>query len=226
MQITVKSIKVLKEGKSEFGEWTLVGITTDEDVQYTTLAKEAGLISPGVTLKITNMDKDEQNRESFKKFEYVTGGPKAETASKIDKAPSPYQGEMTPELWSEKDRITRTSIEGQNALTNLTNLTVAGIKLEDCPSLLSNALRAKIGGFTEVVASNPNPSKPVESTPKTQAKKETKEEAPTFKNIGEVLNAYVKKGGTREEALEIWGVKESDDLSKLNLIEAWEAVNA
>ena len=72
MNINVKSTKVLKTGTSDYGEWKLVQVITDEDVKYTTLAKEADRISPGVTLNISNLDENEKGK-SFKKFEYVQG---------------------------------------------------------------------------------------------------------------------------------------------------------
>ncbi len=103
MNINVKSAKVLKTGTSGYGEWKLVQVITDEDVKYTTLAKEADQISPGVTLNISNLDENDKGK-SFKKFEYVEGTAKP--------APTPSE-QMTPAKWDDKDRITRASIERQ-----------------------------------------------------------------------------------------------------------------
>ncbi len=73
MNIKVKSTKVLKTGTNNYGEWKLVGVTTDEDVEYTTLAKEADIIGEGVTINISNMDENAKGQKSFKKFEFVHG---------------------------------------------------------------------------------------------------------------------------------------------------------
>ena len=53
------------------------------------------------------------------------------------------------------------------ALKCLTELTIAGIKLEDCPDILSSALRAKIEGF--MGATNPIPQAKGEGGVKTDA---------------------------------------------------------
>ncbi len=73
MDITVKSVKVLKAGTNDYGEWKLVKVVTDEDVEYTTLAKEADIIAEGVTISISNMDENTKGQKSFKKFEFVHG---------------------------------------------------------------------------------------------------------------------------------------------------------
>jgi len=86
MQITVKSTKVLKTGTNDYGEWNLVQVTTIEDIKYTTLAKEAEAITPGSIINITDMDKDEKERESFKKFEVVEQA-STQKVSRIESAP-------------------------------------------------------------------------------------------------------------------------------------------
>ena len=104
MNINVKSVKVIKTGTNDYGEWELVKIITDEDVEYTTLAEKADQISPGVTLNISNMDEKGYKgkvQRSFKKFEYVEGAAKP--------APTPSE-QMTPAKWDDKDRITRASV--------------------------------------------------------------------------------------------------------------------
>jgi len=111
MEIKVKSIKVLKKGENDYGEWKLVQVTTSEDVKYTTLAKEAETITLGSIINIKDMDKDDKGRESFKKYEVVERG-------EAEKPPS----EMTPELWTEKDRLQRFSIESQVCFKGIVEL--------------------------------------------------------------------------------------------------------
>ncbi len=112
MQIQVKSTKILKKGTNDYGEWKLVQVITTDDIKYTTLADDAATISPGSTINITNMDKDTQGRESFKKYEFV--GEQSE-------APRPAPKATIPE-----SDARQTSIETQNAFTNIMNSFNAG----------------------------------------------------------------------------------------------------
>ena len=139
MQITVKKVKVIKTGTGDYGEWKLVGVETDDD-KYTTFAKDAEKIMPGSVIEITDLNENEKGK-SFKKYELISAPTPEETRAIQE------EDKMTADMWAEKDRITKASIEGQNALTNLTQLTIAGIKLEDCPSLLRDALQSKIKGY-------------------------------------------------------------------------------
>ena len=157
MNINVKSTKVLKTGTNDHGEYTMVKVVTDDGVEYITFAKEANQISPGVTISISNLDESDKGK-SFKKFEYVQGTAKA--------APTPSES-MTPDKWDEKDRIKNASIEGQAAMHDLTHLTIAGIKLEDCPELLRDAIQSKLEGFIGEV--NPIPQAEKEEAVKTEA---------------------------------------------------------
>jgi len=152
VQITIKEVKILKTGTNpdhpEYGPWTLTAVTTDKGVKYTTFAKDAELLAPGSLINITDMDEDEKGKK-FKKFETVVGGEKPETSS----ASQPNDNEY----WERKQAIERASIEGQNALTNLTKLTIAGIKLEDCPALLMQAIESKIKGFMGAMSTTAPP---------------------------------------------------------------------
>lgn len=128
MNINVRSVKVLKTGENadhpEWGPWKLIKIVTDEGVEYTTLAKEADQISPGVTLNISNLDEDGKGRKSFKKFEYVQGMAKAPS-------PQPSDEQMTPDKWDEKDRITRASIERQVSMKLACELALDSATIEE-----------------------------------------------------------------------------------------------
>ena len=79
MNITVKATKILKTGANDYGNWKLVKVTTDEDVEYTTFIKdEDDNITPGDVLAIDNLSQDDKERWSFKKYEIV-GAAKAKT---------------------------------------------------------------------------------------------------------------------------------------------------
>ena len=81
----------------------------------------------------------------------------AEEPDTKEKPPAKTQSDMSKDDWSEKDRITRASIEGQKALDLLTQLTIAGIKLENCPPLLKQPIEQKIKGFANITDNKPEP---------------------------------------------------------------------
>ncbi len=197
MQITVKSVKVLKTGTNDYGEWKLVKVITDEDVEYTTLAPDAGQIPVGSVINIINMDEDKEGRKNFKKFEIVTAGTD----------PPPPSTDMSKDEWAEKDQRKIASIEGQNALTNLTQLTIAGIKLEDCPKLLWEAIECKITGFMGATSTT-LPKTEVKPQEKTKVEKDKDElfpklsESEGFIDMGwlvDSLNTLRGKGQTAWE---------------------------
>ncbi len=84
MEIKVKSVKVIKTGTSEHGEWKMVGVTTDKSVKYVTFAKDADTIPPGASLNISDIDENEKGK-SFRKFEIAQGVESTQTPAK-DKA--------------------------------------------------------------------------------------------------------------------------------------------
>ena len=122
MEITVKSTKMLKDGTNDYGAWKLIAIVTSEDIKYTTLAKGAETITAGAVIDISNMDEDDKGK-SFKKFKIISEG---------RKPPSPSEGDgMTPDMWDEKDKKHRESIESQVAFKGVVELMVALIISKD-----------------------------------------------------------------------------------------------
>ena len=203
MQIIVKSTKVLKKGTNDYGEWKLVSIVTSEDVKYTTLAKDAEAITPGSTINIKDMDKDDQGRESFKKYEVIEAG---------QEKPKPGGGsEMTPEMWSEKDRITNASIEGQVAMKCYTELVVA--KIDKIPDLLLEAIESKIKGFMGRTSTDPDVKEP--STEKPQEKMICDEQ------VGRIKEAAEKYKDNTEVYLKVMkDAYEMTNYKKLNYLQA------
>jgi len=153
MQVTVKETKVVKTGKGEYGEWKLVGVTTD-DGKYTTFAKDAEKLIPGSVIEITDLNENEKGK-SFKKYALISE-PTKEEAIALAK-----EDKMTVDMWADKDRITRASIEGQVAMKCYTDLVVA--KVDKIPSLLREAIELKIRGFT--ASSNTIPQKSIKTHP-------------------------------------------------------------
>ncbi|KKM93461.1 hypothetical protein LCGC14_1208120 [marine sediment metagenome] len=86
MQVKVTLTKVLKTGEGAYGEWKLIKVTT-ESGDYTTFADGAETLTPGTVINISDMDKDDQERESFKKYEIVKAG-KEQPSSKKNGSPS------------------------------------------------------------------------------------------------------------------------------------------
>ena len=103
MQITVKSLRVLKTGTGTKGDWELIGVTSEDGTNYGTFSKGAKNIISGTVIDIGEPVID-RGKISFKEYTVVS-------------APASVKPEtMTPELWSEKDRIQRHSIERQTSI--------------------------------------------------------------------------------------------------------------
>ena len=74
MQIAVQSVKVLKTGTNDHGDWTFVKVVTNEDIEYTTFAKDAEYLESGTTINVLNLDQDAKGQWTFKKYEVVNRG--------------------------------------------------------------------------------------------------------------------------------------------------------
>lgn len=186
MQITVKSTKVLKTGTNQYGDWKLVQITTAEDVKYTTLAKEADMIPSGSTINITDMDKDEQGRESFKKFSITNKG----------KATSPVSGDDSPEK--------RKSIENQTRAYIIADLYKAE-KLEADSSQVVSLL-----AWLDKLDS-PTSSIKAETTIPAEG-----EDWPPLKDLGQLLTRAHKYGISSRDVCESVGVGKPEEIIDLD----------
>ncbi len=110
---------------------------------------------------------------------------------KSTQPPDTSEKVMTTELWSEKDRITRASIEGQVAMKCYTDLVVA--KIDEIPVLLLDALTAKIRGF--MGSGNTQTQKKAEPR-KAEGEQELRQ---TFTNGVDLVNYALKQGWTMPE---------------------------
>lgn len=135
---------------------------------------------------------------------------------------SPSKGEeMTTDMWAEKDRITRASIEGQTAMKCWTELIAAKVKPEDIPELLQEALELKIRGFI----GNDSVKRQLQRTPHLGGAS-SPEDKQDFKNIGEVLNKATKfaKGlgvsFVSKDLLDQYEIKTLEEIADLNV--AWQ----
>lgn len=202
MQITVKSIKLLKEGENKYGAWALYKVVTDEDAEYTTLHKEAGTITEGMTIDIDELsitEREGKEQRSFKKFEVIT----AATVQKSTTSDKPNG--MTPDAWAEKDRLERFSIESQVAFKGIIAIACeyikGGIALEnDCQikDVLSKALDWAMAHFTgQTITKKPPEAVKSKSTPPPP-----ESGGMIFANKGEFYTACLKKHNMQKTAVD------------------------
>ncbi len=124
MQITVKSIKVLKIGTNAKGDWELIGVTAEDGKSYTTFHKGVKNLASGTVVRLDEVTiKDDKT--SFKEYVVVS----EPTAS--SPAPGQPSNSMTPQDWAEKDRLERRSREANTCFMGLTAMTcVPGLMLQ------------------------------------------------------------------------------------------------
>uniref|UniRef100_A0A6M3J7H8 Uncharacterized protein n=1 Tax=viral metagenome TaxID=1070528 RepID=A0A6M3J7H8_9ZZZZ len=172
MQITVKSVKTLKTGTNDYGPWALVKVVTDKDVEYTTLAKEAGTIIAGMVidideLSITTDEKTGKEKRGFKKFEIVS---ESSAPAPALSAAAPSDKGMTPGMWAEKDRAQAHSIETQVAFKGIMELATACIEKESNISGMVKFLPVYDAALDWAMAHLQTTKPPQQPTPKPASK--------------------------------------------------------
>jgi len=105
MQLTVKSTKIGRTGTNEKGDWELIVVTSDDGTDYTTFHKGAKNLLPGTVIEVGEVI-IKNNKHSFKEYTVIS-------APTVPVVPVSNGHGMTPELWSEKDKLQRQSIETQ-----------------------------------------------------------------------------------------------------------------
>ncbi len=153
-------------------------------------------------------------------------------AVSLTPAPGLAQSDMAKEDWEKKQRIERTSFEVQTAFKGIIEL--ASTEQFQLMRSRSDELKAKLDKVLDgaldwadrhFLAGAPDPNFHDLRTGKLEPRGPEKDKYKEFKNVGELLMAYQKEGGTRKQAHEKWGLTEGDDLTKLNLTEAWEKLH-
>lgn len=212
MQITVRSSKVAKTGQNEKGAWELI-VVVDETtgVEFTTFDKKAHA-GTGAVLDIGEPIIKE-GKHSFKKVvEIIKGGV----------APSPGanggQPGMTPELWAEKDRLERLSMESMSAFRGIVELASSPNykqwdKLNEAvDKALDKALDWAIAHFQQPSEAAKPPAKSKEKAAPGPA------ESKGFANAGEFLKSCLDNLGMNKtdvtESLSIAGVSELSSLEE------------
>lgn len=154
MQITVKSTKVAKTGTNKAGPWELIVITSEDGTDYTTFHKGAKNLTAGAVIDIEPDIKE--GKISFKEYKVISS----------PAAPPDGNGRpgMTPELWAEKDRLERQSIESQVAFKGVVQIICAyidkGVSLEKYHAVATDWAMARLQQPSEAVKAfqTPNPA--------------------------------------------------------------------
>lgn len=113
MQITVKSTKVAKTGTNKAGPWELIVVTPEDGTDYTTFHKGAKNLTAGSLIDIGEPIIKE-GKISFKEYTIIS-------AAALPPGGNGRSG-MTPEMWAEKDRLERNSMESMSAFRGIMDL--------------------------------------------------------------------------------------------------------
>ncbi len=189
MEITVKSVKVLKTGENKNGSWSLIGVTSDDGTNYATFHKSAANLNPGAVIEIGQPDIKE-GKCSFKEYTVISEGTAAKPNGKPD---------MSKDDWAEKDRLERWSRECNTCFMGIPEL----LKLEtvkgDKASLVYNAaLDWALKHFNGTPAPVTKKEKPKTTADEDFEKLTSGSE---FKNVGEFLTRISKEIGITSTAI-------------------------
>ncbi len=249
MQITVKSRRMIKEGERDGGghyKWCSVMAEdgSQKGKEYTTFDASVMNLGPGSIIDIGDpVEKQEEyqgstvTKYSFKKIVSVI----SEVTAAVAPAPAPNGvSDMSKDEWKEKQRIERASFEAQTAYKGIVDIAqayvAAGVDLSDAGTFSEHynlamawakgrILNNGIPGRDLASLPVPRPDS-VPSTAPITPQEEAELLFPNFKNIGELFAACLKINVSRAEALKKIGAREGDDLSKVNLAEAWSVITA
>ena len=224
MQITVKSVKVLKEGNRKDGAaYKMIGVVAEDGRQYATFHAGAINLKPGTVIMLDKVEvktgKDNQEQWSFKEYEIVSAPEPEKTHTG-----NPVNG-MTPADWEKKDRLERESREANTCFMGVTELLTAKIILPD-GELATAALDWALRHFKTSASTQ----KPATSESRTTTTVEEEFEklgrgSIEFKNAGDFLTRVTKELGFSRsdiaERLSINDVKEVTDFTK-----AWAQLTA
>ena len=214
MEITVKSVKVLKTGENKYGPWALYKIEAADGKIYTTLADGADKLTPGTVFEPAEVmlgeEKDGVQEFKFKKFTLVTAGsaPGPKTNGKPD---------MSKDDWAEKDRLERDARAANTCFMGIIQLATSQTpNIEKIHWDKLNGLILLAFNYAERnLAVRLAPSVKTEK-PKTTADKDFDEltSGSEFKNVGEFLTRVTKELGITSTAIcEKLGVKDVKEIA-------------
>ena len=186
MQVTVKDIKV-KEGTTKAGAnigkpWKLIIIIGEDGTEFTTFDAGAQEVGIGGVIDLEPVIK--AGKINFTEFKIIQKGQPPSVAAN-------GKPDMTPDMWAEKDKVTRLSIESQVAFKGVMEAFAAG-KLDKDLILVRTAFdwaMIRLGG--QVVA-HKEVQKPVQQPPKSTSEASSGDlSSMVFKDAGELKN-YMK----------------------------------
>lgn len=189
MQITVKDIKVkeglVKAGRNEGKPWKLIILIGEDGTEFTTFDASAQEVGVGGVIELEPIIK--AGKINFTEFSIISKGqapPPPSTNGKPD---------MTPDMWAEKDKYTRLSIESQVAFKGVMEAFTAG-KLDKDLILVRAALdwaMIRLGG--QVLAAKPARKAAPADTGQPSEASEVDLCSMVFANAGEVKTAMKDK---------------------------------
>ncbi len=227
MQITIKSLRVIKEddgkesGKRAY-KWVSV-VADDGSVkgtEYTTF--DAGVLKLGVGSVIDIGEVEiKEGKLKFKKVITVI------SAAAVVAVPAPKGAgkaslpDMSKEEWKEKQRIERASFEAQTAYKGALGLfTETGMAPAEAKELIELAIAWGIKRL------NPTLGEVLGTMPHVARLKSEGEGTKTFRNIGGFLTAMLEKGFSRKqvigELIRLKLIKNESELPRLDPEVAWE----
>ncbi len=222
MQITIKSMRIIKEGDGSDGKraYKWVSVMADDGsekgTEYTTFDAGVLKLGPGSVIDIGDPE-TKDGKLKFKKVEKVI----SEVAAIPTPLPPGPDRQTTPEEWKEKQLIEHASFEAQTAYKGAIELLAARGMAEEGKELIEAALAWGIKRL------NPTLQEALTTMPHL-ARPEGDNGHPTFKNPGEFLTAMHKKGLSRkqviDELIRLKLIKAEADLPRLDLEVAWETL--
>lgn len=111
-KVTVSDIKI-KEGMKGDRAWKLIIITGEDGSEFTTFDPKAAEVGVGGVIELEPVAK--AGKINFTEFKILQKGPPSGGGSES-------RNGMTPELWAEKDRLERHSMESMSAFRGILEL--------------------------------------------------------------------------------------------------------
>ena len=208
-KVTVKDIKI-REGIKNEKPWKLVIIIGDDGSEFTTFDAGAAEVGIGGVIELDPVIK--AGKTNFTKFQILQ-------KSSPSSGNGGIQASMTPEMWVEKDRIERWSIEAQTIFKGAIELA----KLEKRTPQMDGVIVASFDWAIDHFATKLITPKPTSAT---KLKKDTSSlQAMTFADAGKLKTAC-------QDELKMSATQISKETAGFNLLteegrkEAWVAVLA
>lgn len=226
-EITVKEVR----GPLGKGEKRFYAVVDDTGAEFTTFDASAQDIKPGSKIGIDI--KVSGKYVNITEWKMIQEGVALTSGNNGKETP---RSAMSPEDWAKKDRLERFSIETQTAYKGVMELATS----EQFNKLRAGSDKTK-GKLDKVfdealdwasahfkAPTTPAPAVKPAAKPKEKEAEELwpPEEHASFKDVGELFTACLKRDISRVQAIEKLGLKEGDDLSKLDLVVAWETIIA